>query len=97
MYEKIRYKKRKQQAKKPLLSGKEIENEIGEADEKEIEDLITFFQNCVLPRDEEEVLNKMRASAKVRKISNQNNRDIFDKSFHLYRVNSELVSLRRAI
>lgn len=48
---------------------------------------------CVLPQDKlEKKPKKLKASAAVRKISNETNRNIFDKSFHLYRVDPELVN-----
>lgn len=91
LYEKLRWKARKAKVKqkRSLIT----ETNIGEEDLKQIEDLIRFFDSCVLPRDNDELLKKMKASTELRKKSNETNRDIFDKCFHLYRLYPELVSV----
>lgn len=68
-----------------------------EDDRKQIVELIRYFDSCVLPRDRKELLDKMEATAEMRKKSNETDREIFDKCFHLYRVNPELVSFSISI
>lgn len=92
LYEKVRYKHRKRQAKKavvPTIPPKIIT----ETDKDEIQQLIAFFESCVLNEQKSEILDKMKASAAIRKASNEGNRVFFDKCFHLYRVDPELVKL----
>lgn len=92
LYEKVRYKQRKRQDKKKIVQSiaPNATNEIGE---QEIEELIKFFDACVLSRDKSAILDKMQSSAEMRLASNQNNREIFDRCFHLYRLDPDLVSL----
>lgn len=90
LYEKVRYKSRKRQDKKqntPTVH----QNTTNSIDNRSIEELISFFDSCVLSRDKNEILNRMESSAQLRLASNQNNREIFDKCFHLYRLDAELV------
>lgn len=89
LYEKIRYSQRKNKPKSKKSSKVNSKQVVGD---DEINELVAFFDSCVLPRDKRELSDKLKASAAVRKISNQTNRNIFDKSCHLYRVDSELVS-----
>lgn len=92
MYEKVRYKQRKRQEKKAIVNSVSS-NATSEINAQTIDELISFFDSCVLSRDKSSVLEKMESSAEMRLASNQNNREIFDKSFHLYRLDPELVSL----
>lgn len=64
-----------------------------ENDNLSIDEFITFFDSCVLSRDKNAVLEQMKSSAELRMHSNQNNREIFDKCFHLYRVDMDLVNV----
>lgn len=90
LYEKVRYKQRKRQDKKKILQSS-TPNPISETDERAVEELIVFFDSCVLTEDKPTLLQKMKASVQVRKASNESNREIFDKCFHLYRVDIGLV------
>lgn len=92
LYEKLRYKQRKRQGKKeakrqPQLNGAE------NAVENSVEDLIAFLDSCVLVQDKSEILKKMKESVDVRKLSYRTNRELFDKCFHLYRVDPDLVKI----
>lgn len=61
-------------------------------DDNAIDELIQFFDSCVLERDRKEVLERMEKSATLRKESYRTSRKILDKCFQLYRVDMELVS-----
>lgn len=61
-------------------------------DEHEIDELIEYFESCVLERDKKNVLERMEKSAMVRKESYRTSRKMFDKCFHLYQVDIDLVS-----
>lgn len=58
-----------------------------------MDELISFFESCVISQDKKKILEKMKTSAEIRKLSNQNDRNFFDSCFHLYRVDPELVSI----
>lgn len=92
LYEKVRYKHRKKQTKKAVVPATPPRT-ITETDKDEIQELIAFFESCVLEDQMPEILDKMKASAVVRKASNDENREFFDKCFHLYRVDPALVKL----
>lgn len=97
MYEKVRYKNRKRAPKKP--TGPVTPNDsVAQAvatgnDNHNIDELISFFDSCVLSRDKKTILEKMKSSADIRMQSNQNSRDFFDKCFHLYRIDMDLVNI----
>lgn len=91
LFEKIRYTQRKQKKQAVAINCEGCESI--ESNPEETEELIKYFNDCLLPRDKVGILNKMKESAAVRKNSNQTNRLIFDSSFHLYRVDSSLVCL----
>lgn len=93
LYEKIRYTQRKNKAiNKTRKPGQPKDSDNGNnLDEKQIEDLVLFFDSCVLPRDQQTLSDKLKSSALLRKASNESTRELFDNSFHLYRVNPALV------
>lgn len=62
-------------------------------DQKQIDELVKFFESCVLPDQKTELLKRLEGSSEIRLKSNEANRELFDKSFHLYRVDSDLVSI----
>lgn len=64
---------------------------ITDNDKDEIEQLIAFFESCVLKEQKTDLLAKLKESANLRKASYNENREFFDKCFHLYRVDSDLV------
>lgn len=88
LYEKIRYKKRKRETKKSNIR---MSTAMAVPNENEMEELIEFFDSCVLDRDKKTVLAKMQESAMARKKSYQSSREMFDKCFHLYQLDSDLV------
>lgn len=91
LYEKVRYKQRKRQDKEKNVASV-VPNSISENNDQTIDELIAFFDSCVLSRDKSKLLEKMESSAEMRLASNGNNREMFDKCFHLYRLDSDLVS-----
>lgn len=93
LYEKVRYKQRKRQDKKKTVQSVQsiVPNSVNENNDQGIDELIAFFESCVLSRDKSALLEKMESSAELRLASNESNRDIFDKCFHLYRLDSDLV------
>lgn len=94
LYEKVRYKQRKRQDKKKIVQPVvQNSSSANETNEQSIDELIAFFDSCVLSRDRSILLDKMESSADLRLASNQTNREMYDKCFHLYRVNPDLVSL----
>lgn len=90
LYEKVRYAQRKNKPTKKKTPNNTVTTNQA-VSESEIEELVQFFESCVLPRDKRELSDKLQTSAAMRKVSNETNRNIFDKSFHLYRVDSDLV------
>lgn len=92
----MRYKYRKRTAKKTAVApnGSPTPTVRTENDRDSIDELISFFDACVLSRDKEVVLEKLKSSVNVRMQSNENNREIFDKCFHLYRVDMDLVNFQ---
>lgn len=88
LYEKIRYNQRKNKPKtKPPT--KTLKNNVNDGD---IVELTAFFESCVLPRDKQLLSDKLKSSVAVRKASIETTRDVFDKSYHLYQIDSDLVS-----
>lgn len=87
----MRYKHRKRQAKKAVVPN--TTEFIAETDKDKITELISFFESCVLHEQKLEILDKMKASAVIRKASNEGNREFYEKCFHLYRVDPDLVKL----
>lgn len=92
LYEKLRYKVRKIKTKEIRKSLNAIVNA---DDQKQIDELVKFFESCVLPDQKTELLNRMEASSDIRLKSNESNRDLFEKSFHLYRVDPDLVRMNK--
>lgn len=88
LYEKIRYNQRKFH-RKQIANFAESDKKITENDEKEIDGLIKYFNQCILPRDKSEVMQKLKMSAEFRK--NKKNNNIFTSVFHLYRVDPNMV------
>lgn len=97
LYEKVRYKNRKRAPKKPTglitPNASVAQAVVPGNDNHDIDELISFFDSCVLSRDKKSVLEKMKSSADIRMQSNQNSRDFFDKCFHLYRIDMDLVNI----
>lgn len=92
LYEKVRYKVRKNRTKQANVLAAEAElNILSEDDRGKINEVIKYFESCLLPRDKTNLLNKMKESSEIRQRSNETNREIFDKCFHLYRVHPDLV------
>lgn len=88
LYEKVRYKLRRIKSKQFRNSMAAI---IAEDDQKQIDELVKYFESCVLPGCKAELLEKLEISSGLRLKSNGTNRELFAKSFHLYRVDSDLV------
>lgn len=91
LYEKVRYRHRKRHVKK--TNSPTLVATIDETDKQAIDDLISFFDSCVLSRDKNEILGRLQSSAHIRAVSNQNDREFFDKCFQLYRLDPQLVRL----
>lgn len=90
LYEKVRYIHRKRRGKK-LNVPEMASNIITEDDEDEIQQLIAFFGSCVIADQKSELIDRLKASAGIRKASNDGNREFFEKCFHLYRVDPDLI------
>lgn len=97
LYEKVRYKNRKRAPKKPagsITPNDSVAQAVATGnDNHNIDELISFFDSCVLSRDKKTILEKMKSSTDIRMQSNQNSRDFFDKCFHLYRIDMDLVNI----
>lgn len=91
LYEKVRYKQRKRNDKKKIVPFN-APNVVNDNHRQTIDELIAYFDSCVLSRDKSIILEKMESSAEIRLASNENNREIFDKCFHLYRLDPDLVN-----
>lgn len=90
LYEKVRYKQRKFN-RKQAAGLAENDKVITEDDSKEMDELIKYFNQCILPRDKSEIMKRLKISAQLRK--NQKNNDILTSMFHLYRVDADMVIL----
>lgn len=90
LYQKLRYIVRKIKTKEIRKS---LATFFNADDQKQIDELVKFFESCLLPDHKTELLKRMEASSELRLKSNGANRELFDKSFHLYRVDPGLVSI----
>lgn len=88
LYEKLMYQKRK------IRKGGAQQSDFDENDEqtgKTKEELLEYFENCILPDNKNELITILKESFGVRYLDLLGDRTLIEKSFHLYLVLPELV------
>lgn len=93
LYEKLIYQQRKLKETNDNQCVLHGTNDDIERDTEITEMLLKIFQNCILPRDKDNLLEHLRKSCGVRLRCLENERKILQSSFHLYLVFPNLVIL----
>lgn len=88
LYEKIRSKNRTAcKVKKTTFkqnSNADLENVDCSEYAQQIEEISTFFKDAVLTRDKVIIIERLKETVELRKLSLKNDKHILDSSFHLY-------------
>lgn len=87
VFECIKYRSRKQSKQKKL-----IRPQPGTETDLDMDELIRFFDSCVLPRDTQKLKNKLAETADARRDILAQDQRSFTKMFNFYRIDSNLVS-----
>lgn len=91
LYEKLVYRKRKNKNKKKNSHESDLDDE--ENSGKSKEELLEYFENCVLPDNKNDLIQILKESVGVRFLDLINDKALIERSFQLYLVLPELVCL----